>query len=259
MAMCMDDKNRLIVSDQYGGIYRFPVPPAGERVDPASIEQITYATEKPGMGAPTEAQAKLPLIGHAQGLCYAFDSLYVVVNSRSSSTGAESSDCLTPTRTTSSTRSSPSGNSPQPEESTPHAILLAPDGKHLYVVMGNQTQLPEDYSHSRVPELWAEDQLFPSLQYFMKGAEAPLGHIAQIDPEGKTWEVLSTGFRNQYDAAVNREGEIFTYDADMEWDMNTPRYRPTRVNHVIDGSEFGWRTGSGKFMDYCSDTLWRRG
>ena len=26
--------------------------------------------------------------------------------------------------------------------------------------------------------------------------------------------------------------------------MNTPRYRPTRVNHVIDGSEFGWRTGS---------------
>ena len=89
----------------------------------------------------------------------------------------------------------------------------------------------------------------------MKGAEAPLGHIAQIDPEGKTWEVLSTGFRNQYDAAINREGEIFTYDADMEWDMNTPWYRPTRVNHVIDGSDFGWRTGTGKFMDYCSDTF----
>ena len=41
----MDDKNRLIVSDQYGGIYRFPVPPAGERVDPASIEQITFFTK----------------------------------------------------------------------------------------------------------------------------------------------------------------------------------------------------------------------
>ena len=256
VAMCMDDKNRLIVSDQYGGIYRFPVPPAGERVDPASIEQITYATEKPGMGAPTEAQAKLPLIGHAQGLCYAFDSLYVVVNSRSSSTGAgvfrlldtdkdDQFDKIVTIRKLSATGG----------EHGPHAILLAPDGKHLYVVMGNQTQLPEDYSHSRVPELWAEDQLFPSLQYFMKGAEAPLGHIAQIDPEGKTWEVLSTGFRNQYDAAVNREGEIFTYDADMEWDMNTPWYRPTRVNHVIDGSEFGWRTGSGKFMDYCSDTF----
>jgi putative heme-binding domain-containing protein len=37
--------------------------------------------------------------------------------------------------------------------------------------------------------------------------------------------------------------------------MNTPWYRPTRVNHVIDGSDFGWRTGTGKFMDYCSDTF----
>ena len=37
---------------------------------------------------------------------------------------------------------------------------------------------------------------------------------------------MSTGFRNQYDAAVNREGELFTYDADMEWDMNTPLVPP---------------------------------
>ena len=48
-----------------------------------TIEQITYAPESPGAGTPTEAQKKLPQIGHAQGLCYAFDSLYVVVNSRS--------------------------------------------------------------------------------------------------------------------------------------------------------------------------------
>ena len=256
VAMCMDDKQRLIVSDQYGGIYRFPIPATGKNVDPESIEQITYATERPGMGKPTEAQKKLPQIGHAQGLCYAFDSLYVVVNSRSSVTGAgvfrlldtdkdDQFDKIVTIKKLSATGG----------EHGPHAILPAPDGKHLYVVMGNQTQLPEGYTHSRVPELWAEDQLFPSLQYFMKGAEAPLGHIAQIDPEGKTWEVMSTGFRNQYDAAVNREGELFTYDADMEWDMNTPWYRPTRVNHVIDGSEFGWRTGSGKFMDYCSDTF----
>ena len=256
VAMCMDDKNRLIVSDQYGGIYRFPIPAAGKNVDPASIEQITYATERSGTGNPTEAQKKLPQIGHAQGLCYAFDSLYVVVNSRSSVTGAgvfrlidEDGDDLFDKIVTVKKLAATGG------EHGPHAIFPAPDGKHLYVVMGNQTQLPEDYTHSRVPEVWGEDQLFPSLQYFMKGAEAPLGHIAQIDPEGKTWEVMATGFRNQYDAAVNREGELFTYDADMEWDMNTPWYRPTRVNHVIDGADFGWRTGSGKFMDYCSDTF----
>ena len=88
VAMCMDDKQRLIVSDQYGGIYRFPIPKPGKNIDPKSIQQITYATERPGAGNPTEAQKKLPQIGHAQGLCYVFDSLYVVVNSRSSVTGA---------------------------------------------------------------------------------------------------------------------------------------------------------------------------
>ena len=187
-----------------------PVPAAGKNIDPASIEQITYAPERTGMGKPTDEQKKLPMIGHAQGLCYAFDSLYVVVNSRSSSTGAgvfrlldtnkdDKFDKIVTIKKLSSTGG----------EHGPHAILPAPDGKHLYVVMGNQTNLPEDYTHSRVPELWGEDQLYPSLQYFMKGAEAPLGHIAQIDPEGKPGRSFpqvfvinmmqrSTGRRNLY-------------------------------------------------------------
>ena len=44
VAMCQDDKGRLIVSDQHGGLYRFPIPKLGERVDPASIQQITGLT-----------------------------------------------------------------------------------------------------------------------------------------------------------------------------------------------------------------------
>ena len=265
VAMCQDDKGRLIVSDQHGGIYRFPIPKLGEKVDPGSIEQITYSivgakarrritgTDPKPM---TPELAKLPKIGHAQGLCYAFDSLYVVVSSRSSTMGCgvfrlldtdgdDKFDKLVKLKFLGDTAG----------EHGPHAIVPAPDGKHLYVVIGNQTKVPTDYTHSRVPEVWGEDQLLPSLQHFMKGAEAPLGHIAQIDPEGKTWEIVATGFRNQYDAAFNREGELFTYDADMEWDLNTPWYRPTRINHVIDGADYGWRTGSGKFMDYCSDTF----
>ncbi len=27
------------------------------------------------------------------------------------------------------------------------------------------------------------------------------------------------GYRNQYDIALNQDGELFTYDADMEWDF----------------------------------------
>ena len=265
VAMCQDDRGRLIVSDQHGGLYRFPIPKLGERVDPAGIQQITYSivgakarkritgTDPKPM---TEELAKLPKIGHAQGVCYAFDSLYVVVSSRSSAMGCgvyrlrdtngdDNFDKLVKLKSLGDTAG----------EHGPHAIIPAPDGKHLYVIIGNQTKVPADYTHSRVPEVWGEDQLLPSLQHFMKGAEAPLGHIAQIDPEGKTWEIVATGFRNQYDAAFNREGELFTYDADMEWDLNTPWYRPTRINHVIDGADYGWRTGSGKFMDFCTDTF----
>ena len=238
VAMCQDDRGRFIVSDQYGSLYRFPPPPANTVLDPAVIERID-----------------LP-IGHAQGLCYAFDSLYVVVNSRQSKTGSgvfrlldtDADDKFD--RVVRIRKLDVIGG-----EHGPHAILPTPDGRGLMVVLGNQAQLPRDYSHSRVPELWGEDQLLPPLEHFMKGARAPVGHIAQIDSEGETWEIIATGFRNQYDAAFNREGELFTFDADMEGDLNTPWYRPTRINHVISGADFGWRTGSAKFSEHYRDTF----
>jgi len=238
VAMCQDDKGRFIVSDQYGSLYRFPAPPANKALDPATIETID-----------------LP-IGHAQGLCHAFGSLYVVVNSRSSRTGSgvfrllDTDDDDKFDKVVSIKELDATGG-----EHGPHAILPTPDGRSLMVVLGNQTQVPRDYTHSRVPELWGEDQLLPPMEHFMKGARAPVGHIAQIDPEGESWEIIATGFRNQYDAAFNREGELFTYDADMEGDLNTPWYRPTRINHVISGADFGWRTGSAKFPEHYRDTF----
>ena len=36
---------------------------------------------------------------------------------------------------------------------------------------------------------------------------------------------------------------MFTFDADMEWDVGQPEYRPTRINHVS-GGEYGWRWGT---------------
>src|SRR4029450_2849943 len=44
-------------------------------------------------------------------------------------------------------------------------------------------------------------------------------------------------------------------DADMEWDMNTPWYRPTRVCMAASGAEFGWRNGTGKWPAYYPDSL----
>ena len=41
----------------------------------------------------------------------------------------------------------------------------------------------------------------------------------------------------------------------MEYDFNTPWYRPTRICHVVSGAEFGWRNGAGKRPECYPDNL----
>lgn len=236
--LAVDPKGRLITSDQYGGLYRvtLPSPQAGGiavKVEPIAVE-----------------------IGEAQGLLWAFDSLYVVVNK-----GAKYQSGLYRVRDTNGDdqldnvellRKLEGGG-----EHGPHAVLLTPDGTSLTIVCGNQTKLTA-LSGSRVPLNWGEDHLLPRLpdgRGFMVGVLAPGGCVYRVDPDGKNWELLSMGYRNQFDAAYNRAGDLFTYDADMEWDLNTPWYRPTRINLVSSGSDYGWRNGAGKRPPYYIDTL----
>lgn len=238
VAMTHDDKGRLIVSDQYGALYRFSPPAPGEVLAPADVEKIEVD------------------IGGAHGLLYAFDALYVSLNTAehggrglyriTDSNGDDKFD----------KKELLKKFEEQGGEHGPHAIVLSPDKLSLYVVCGNQTALPE-YDYSLVPPVWGEDLLLPRIygKGFMKGSLAPRGWIAKTDPDGKQWTIVATGFRNEYDAAFNQHGELFSFDADMEWDMNTPWYRPTRINHVISGAEFGWRNGSGKWPEYFSDSF----
>lgn len=236
--LCADLKGRLIVSDQYGSLYRVTPSPVGNSKIPTKVEKI-----------PAD-------IGEAQGLLWAFDSLYVVVNKGGKydhgfyrvrdTNGDDQLDEVTQLQ-----KFTAGG------EHGPHAVLLAPDGKNLIVVIGNQTKRV-DYKTTRVPPRWGEDHLLPRMpdgRGFMAGVLGPGGTIYKVDPDGKNWEILGVGFRNEFDAAFNRQGELFTYDADMEWDFNTPWYRPTRVCHVTSGAEFGWRNGAGKWPSYYPDSL----
>ena len=139
-----------------------------------------------------------------------------------------------------------------------HAIVPTPDGKSLYLVTGNSTKPAKLASTSQVPQVWGEDHLLPSFpdgRGHNRGVLAPGGIIYRVDPEGKTFEAYASGFRNIFDAAVNRDGELFTFDADMEYDFNTPWYRPTRICHVTSGAEFGWRNGAGKRPAFYADNL----
>ena len=139
-----------------------------------------------------------------------------------------------------------------------HAVVPTPDGKALYLICGNGTKTTEFTPASQVPVVWGEDHLLPRMpdgRGFMRDVMGPGGKIYRVSPDGKNFELFATGFRNIFDAAVNREGELFTYDADMEYDFNTPWYRPTRICHVVSGAEFGWRNGAGKRPEFYPDNL----
>jgi putative heme-binding domain-containing protein len=242
--LCVDPKGRLITSDQGGFLYRITVPPIGTS-EGTKVERI-----------PAD-------IGGAQGLLWAFDALYVMPNVRKTMPGGTK---IVPGlyRVTSSKNDDTLDKVEElltfegaGGEHGTHAILPHPDGKRLTLVCGNQTKLPK-YDTTKVPPVWGEDHLLPRMpdgRGFMAGVMGPGGFILNVDKNGKNSELFSVGFRNQFDAGYNRDGELFTYDADMEWDMNTPWYRPTRVCHVTSGSEFGWRNGAGKYPAYYPDNL----
>lgn len=142
-------------------------------------------------------------------------------------------------------------------EHAQHGLVLNESEKSLFMVAGNMTRLPKS-DQRRFPSKWGEDLLLPrehDSKGHAKGIRAPGGWIAKVDLKNHRYEVYSMGFRNAYDIAFNHDGELFGYDSDMEWDMGMPWYRPTRVSHITSGSDFGWRTGSGKWPTYYEDSL----
>jgi putative heme-binding domain-containing protein len=235
--LCTDPRGRLIVSDQTGGLYRITPPAKGAKGE-TKVEPI-----------PVE-------LGQAQGLLWVGDTLYVMVN------GDEQEYASGLYRVTDTSGDDQLDKVELLKEITgygehgAHAILLAPDGKWLIIVCGNKVP-PIDTVRTRVPPIWDEDALLPRIYGvgFMKGTPAPAGAIYRINFDGTEWERISSGFRNCYDAAFNADGELLTYDADMEWDLGAPWYRPTRVCHVVSGADWGWRVSSAKWPVYYADTL----
>lgn len=241
VSMTFDDRGRIIASDQSHFLYRVTLHPVGDgaaSAEPVTVEKLDVA------------------IGEAHGLLHAFGSLYVVVNG-----GAAQGSGLYRVRDA-------DGDDRYDDiqllkkiggagEHGPHAVVLGPD-KKLYLIAGNHTHIPDGLSPNSPHHNWGEDLLLPrqpDANGHANGVMAPGGWIARIDPETNEWDLLCGGFRNAYDIAFNLDGELFTYDADMEWDVGAPWYRPTRVNHCVSGAEFGWRHGTGKWPAYYPDSL----
>jgi putative heme-binding domain-containing protein len=232
VAMTFDGRGRLIVSPQEGPLRRLT---PGEQ--PMRVETLP---------AP---------VGDAQGLLWAFDSLYV--NGKGPSgcgfyrlRDRDGSGRLDDVRLL---RAWPI----EMTEHGPHGIVPGPDGK-LYVVTGNYTKPHTDLSPRSPHRNFQEDLLLPrqwDATGHAVGLLAPGGVVLRTDPDGREWELFCGGLRNSYDLAFNPDGELFTYDSDMERDLGTPWYRPTRVFHLVSGGDYGWRSGTGKWPSSWPDAV----
>lgn len=241
VAMAFDPKGRLIVSDQDDkGVFRVTLPTALAGITVESLPGFPYEPIDWGKRK----------VGGALGLLYAFDSLYVsTMKGFYRVRDTDGDDAFDEFKLLKRLNYG--------YEHSAHSIIQTTDGKGLYLVSGNFTRTPEG-TVSVQPPVWQEDSLLPSFPDPMGhavGLKPPGGWVCRISPDGTDWKMIASGFRNSVDIALNREGELFTYDSDMEFDVGVPWYRPTRINHVTSGAEFGWRAGSGVWLDYFADSL----
>ena len=135
-------------------------------------------------------------------------------------------------------------------------LRLGPNG-HIYLIHGNNPWLNESDESPYSPYInWEEDQLIPNpWDDSWNQLPAPAGYILKTDKDGSFFERICGGLRNPIDMDFNKDGEMFVYDADSEWDAGLAWYKPTRVLHIVSGGEYGWRRGTGKWPDYYADSL----
>lgn len=233
VSLTVDPKGRFYACDQGGaGLYRITV----RDNEPAIVELVSVDG--------------LKSISGIQGMIWAFDSLWVHRNGghlyRLTDTNGD--DKLD------SAEEIPGGTGGG--EHGNHAVIVTEDGKALYLDGGNHAPLAE-YKATAV-QSWQEDLLLPRMwdaNGHARGKLAPGGWVTRLNIDTKDQTIHTIGFRNEYDIDLNRFGDMFTYDADMEWDLGLPWYRPTRICHVASGADYGWRSGSGKWPTYYEDSL----
>jgi putative heme-binding domain-containing protein len=258
--MTFDDKGRLLVSREGRGVLLCTDP------DKDGVLQTVrpYCTQ----------------VTNCQGMCWVGDALLLVGNGPQGTGLYRCRDARGQDRLDEVTLLHSFPRVPVPQygvqggitEHGPHAILHGPDG-WLYLVIGNHAWAGADKLAANSPlTRWpagllgpdqgkpgtTEDVLLPRLNDARGHAAnilAPGGTIWRLDRNGHNMSLVAAGFRNEFDAAFSPEGELFTFDSDMEWDENLPWYRAVRVCHCPPGADFVWRTGAANTPDYYIDSL----
>ena len=117
-----------------------------------------------------------------------------------------------------------------------NGLALGPGGE-LYSIHGDAVDPPTTDVLDRTSPL----------RDSRRGKPQQEAYLVRTDRDGRRWELVCTGLRNPYGVAVNAVGDAFTYDADNEYDMGTPWYRPTRIVQLFSGADYGYRSVNGRW------------
>lgn len=120
-------------------------------------------------------------------------------------------------------------------------LTLGPDGE-LWAIFGDSIFEPE--SAKKLP---------PSLAEPTQVEKTRSGFVARLNADASEVKIVTRGLRNPYGLDFNEHGELFTYDADAEYDMGASWYRPTRALHLVPGGDYGWRRVTQQWPPYFPD------
>ena len=237
VAMGWDNKGRLIVpSYNSDRLNRLTIPRVGTN-DPVRVEAIDTTA-----------------VGAAEGVLYAFDSLYLNLNrSNTMRSGlyrlrdTNGDDKFDETKVVHVLTASGDHGT--------HTLRLTPDGRMISLISGNMVPITE-FTTSRIPTSWGEDNLVQRLITPNTNNVVPDGHLLNFSPDGSIIEVFAIGMRNPVSQSYNKDGEMFVYDADDEPVMGFgPLYRPTAIYHVQSGADMGWRSAARYHPYYYLDNI----
>ncbi|MFP6666604.1 MAG: hypothetical protein VB876_04790 [Pirellulales bacterium] len=187
-------------------------------------------------GTPQFEPVKVP-VSECRGLVFAHDSLYAMANKSLSLFRLRDTNHDDQFDRIEALKKFPGGTGHGRNQ-----LTLGPDGK-LYAIFGDSVEQPANVKH--LPPV------VPNPDYVQKTEN---GFVARTDAQGEKWEILVRGLRNPYGLDFNAAGDLFTYDADAEYDMGSSWYRPTRVLHLLPGGDYGWRRVTKQWPPYNPDT-----
>jgi putative heme-binding domain-containing protein len=216
VSMAFDPQGRLVIAKEKKGLLRMTLSKDGNNV--TGVESINESLKE------------------CRGVLFALDDLFVNANNSKGLYRLHDSNHDDQFDEVTSLYASAGGVGHGRND-----LVLGPD-KAIYTIHGDSVDLPKDCLDLTSPFRRAR-----------QGEKTSEGHVLRIDPDTRQVQLIAAGLRNPFGIDFNRDGEMFTYDADAEFDMGAPWYRPTRVVHVVPGGDFGWRGVTGSWPPYFPD------